>query len=62
MVPQIYWYTTKNNTEFFVLKYFPGIGVKLGDSVLYVVGIEDVFSPLVKDNHLCVVCVCVLGL
>lgn len=45
----------------FPLKYFPGIGVKLGDSVFRVVGIKGMFSPLVKDNHLFVICVFVLG-
>lgn len=45
----------------FPLKYFPGIGVKLGDSVFCVVGVKDMFSPLVKDNHFFVVCVFVLG-
>lgn len=50
VVSQVYWSTAKNNTECSVLKHFPGIGVKVGDSVSCVVG-EDAFSPLVEDDH-----------
>lgn len=56
----IHWYTTKNNTEFSILKYFPGIGVKPGNTIFYVVGIRDMYSALVKENHLFVPCVFVL--
>jgi len=48
VVSWIYWYTAKNNTEFSILKYFPGIGVKLGSSVFYVVVIKDMFSALLR--------------
>jgi len=48
VVSRIYWYTAKNNTEFSILKYFPGIGVKLGSSVFYVVVIKDMFSALLR--------------
>lgn len=61
VVSHIYWSTAKDNTEFSMLKHFPGIGVvSLGDSVVYVVG-KDTFSPLEKDDDLCVVCVFVLS-
>lgn len=60
VVAQIHWYTTKNNAEFSMLKYFPGIGIKLGKSIFYVVGSKGMVSALVKDNHLLAPCMFVL--
>lgn len=60
VVSHIDWSTSKDSTEFSMVKHFPGRGVSLGESVVYVVG-KDTFSPLVKDDDLCVVCVFVLS-
>lgn len=57
VISQIYWFTTKTNTEFFIFNYFPGIGVKLVNGAFYVECVKNMFSTLVKDNDLFVPCV-----
>lgn len=59
VVSHVDWCTSKDNTEFSMVKHFPGIGISLGDGVVCVVG-KDMFSPWVKDDDLCVVCVLVV--
>lgn len=54
VVSHIYGSTSKDNTDFSMLKHIPGIGVILGDGVVFVVG-KDTFSPLVKDDDIWVV-------